>query len=228
MTKTEDMAVPEMVSVTKRCAVDGCNNTTRTASASVCQMHYSRHRRHGSYARKHEGKVAYRRVVKTPAMLNTRPLGEPSKVDASRFWSHVNKLSAEECWPWEGSYKGAYGTIHTFAGARSVGAHRASYRLVNGPIPDGFLVRHKCDNPGCVNPDHLEVGTGKDNVADMLSRGRANPLRGEAHQNTKLTDADVAEVRRLLSAGVMRKDVAEMFGVSTYAIYYAIRWRKAA
>jgi len=77
------------------------------------------------------------------------------------------------CWPWTGSktLKG-YGQLRWKY--NSLVASRVSYELYVGPIPEGLMVRHRCDNPSCVNPDHLELGTAADNSADMVQRGRHN------------------------------------------------------
>lgn len=72
-------------------------------------------------------------------------------------------------------------------------AHRLSYSLNNGPIPDGYVVRHKCDNPSCINPEHLEVGTQADNIADKVSRGRQ--ARGSGAGRAILTEESVREIR---------------------------------
>lgn len=72
-------------------------------------------------------------------------------------------------------------------------AHRLSYYLNNGPIPDGYVVRHKCDNPSCINPEHLEVGTQADNIADKVSRGRQ--ARGSGVGRAILTEESVREIR---------------------------------
>ncbi|WP_409440502.1 HNH endonuclease signature motif containing protein [Pseudomonas sp.] len=74
-------------------------------------------------------------------------------------------------------------------------AHRLSYVLANGPIPEGMVVMHLCDNPSCVNPEHLKAGTVADNVHDMESKGRARKRKGSAHQNSKLTESDVIHIR---------------------------------
>ena len=72
-------------------------------------------------------------------------------------------------------------------------AHRLSYSLKNGPIPDGYVVRHKCDNPSCINPEHLEVGTQADNIADKVSRGRQ--ARGSGVGRAILTEESVRGIR---------------------------------
>ena len=87
------------------------------------------------------------------------------------FWKHAVRRGADECWPWNGVCdQHGYGRIHFMSS--KVKAHRVSYEMMNGPIPDGLLVRHTCDNPNCVNPKHLCVGTQKDNMRDASDRGR--------------------------------------------------------
>jgi hypothetical protein len=96
--------------------------------------------------------------------MKRRPLEE-------RFWEKVEK--SEGCWLWTAAHNGVgYGVIGTGAKNRSRLAHRFSYELANGPIPEKTWVLHKCDNPGCVNPEHLFLGNNTSNVRDMHSKGR--------------------------------------------------------
>ena len=90
-----------------------------------------------------------------------------------RFWSKVLRGGPEQCWPWQtsASTTGGYGKFRLSTN-RLMNAHKMAYILSKGEVPDGKVVRHKCDNPLCCNPDHLELGTQLDNVWDMQARGR--------------------------------------------------------
>lgn len=111
----------------------------------------------------------------------------------ARFWRKLDKSG--DCWPWIGEKSPeGYGQMTTPYG--NIRAHRLSWTIANGKIPDGLLVCHTCDNPPCVNPAHLWLGTNLDNRADMVAKGRQ--VRGEQNGFSKLTDAKVREIRALL------------------------------
>ncbi len=97
-------------------------------------------------------------------------------------------------------------------------AHRLSYSLNNGPIPDGYVVRHKCDNPSCINPEHLEVGTQADNIADKVSRGRQ--ARGSGAGRAILTEESVREIR---SSPLKVSELSTLYGVSVVSIRNVLR-----
>lgn len=98
------------------------------------------------------------------------------------------------CWLWTGSLSNkGYGLF--YLNGKSCRAHRVSWEIFKTPIPAGMLVCHTCDNPPCVNPDHLYVGTPRDNTQDMLRRGRMASTSGEQHGNSKLTELDVMAIR---------------------------------
>ncbi len=90
------------------------------------------------------------------------------------FWNNVDRRGDDDCWPWIGSCdQYGYGRVNFMTSTYK--AHRVSYEMRKGPIPTGMVVRHNCDNPNCVNPKHLSVGTQKDNMQDASKRGRLNP-----------------------------------------------------
>lgn len=96
----------------------------------------------------------------------------PSKKDTSRFWEKVEVLGEDDCWEWKASkVRGGYGQfwIH----GEQVKSHRVAWIITNGQIPLGMLACHKCDNPGCCNPNHLFMGSHKDNAVDKVKKGRA-------------------------------------------------------
>lgn len=125
------------------------------------------------------------------------------------------------CWWWTaGVNETGYGRIQTKNGPSR--AHRISYELHKGPIPQGMGVLHRCDQPGCVNPDHLFLGTPADNAADREAKGRNRPPRGEGQRSAKLTENQVREIR---AASGKQRDIAKRFGV-TQANVWAILARK--
>lgn len=128
---------------------------------SVCGLLYKPLR--GGMCRKH-----YRRTMKNGSPKLTRALGVSAK---EALMMHGWTVDEDDCWNWTGQVSSdGYGKI-TRAN-RSVRAHRLAYEVWNGPIPEGLLVRHTCDNTLCINPQHLLTGTPKDNTRDMIERGR--------------------------------------------------------
>lgn len=114
-------------------------------------------------------------------------------------------------------------------------AHRASWVMHKGPIPDGLFVLHRCDNPCCVRPSHLFLGTQLDNIRDMEAKGRANRFfkypqpKGEKHYRAKLSDADVEDIRKRYSTGnVMQLELAKEFHVDPSNISYIVRRKSRA
>lgn len=109
----------------------------------------------------------------------------------ARFWSKVDVKHKKYCWEWKGSVD-RYGYGKTSIKSKTVLAHRKSWLITNGDPKDLFVL-HKCDNPKCVNPHHLFLGTNQDNMDDMKSKGRST--RGETNPNSKLTSKDVLDIR---------------------------------
>lgn len=110
------------------------------------------------------------------------------------------------CWIWmRGLMGGGYGTLgHN---GRSILAHRASWQVFRGPVPDGLYVLHLCDTRACVNPDHLFLGTHQDNMDDRDRKGRNKPRPGVLNPKAKLTPVDVAAIRSSpLSCGRLARD----------------------
>lgn len=132
---------------------------------------------------------------------------------ATRFYAKVEKT--ETCWMWLGAkLKTGYGSIGV--NGKTLRAHRVSYTLEHGDIPDGMLLRHSCDNPLCVNPSHLILGTKTQNTQDALERGQH--VVGESHHFAKIPNQAIATIRAALSAGVSGKYLAKQFGVAQSTI----------
>lgn len=134
-----------------------------------------------------------------------------TKTLQERFDEKYTPEPTSGCWLWTDSLdRAGYGNLRML---RLVKAHRVSWALHRGALPDGLHVLHKCDVPACVNPDHLFLGNQADNMIDMASKGRAQ--RGEKHHEAKLTEAHVLEVRRVYNnGGWTQADLATKFGVT--------------
>lgn len=165
----------------------------------------------------------------------------------SRFFKHINKDNKNGCWEWIGSKtkRGNYGQFSL--NGKPVRAHRLSFEFENGPIPEGMFICHKCDNPACVNPDHLFLGTQKENMADCVLKGRNSPpphsigefhplklhperaAHGEKHGCAKLTLVDVNDICEKARNGSTRQELADEYHVdksSIYRIVHGKTWKR--
>lgn len=137
-------------------------------------------------------------------------------VARNRFWSKValpiNSMMGQNlCWEWQGAKINGYGKF--WLDGKNVSAHRVSYQLTKGPIPDGMKILHLCDNPGCCNPRHLIPGTTQDNSDDMISRGRS--AKGEEVGASFLTETQVKEIK---SSPLGPTDLARKYHVTKSTI----------
>lgn len=147
-----------------------------------------------------------------------RPLEE-------RFWQKVAK--SDGCWLWLAkTNQRGYGTIRRVGGQNGdVYAHRLSWELHFGVIPDGLFVCHRCDTPSCVRPDHLFLGTPADNMADMVAKGRRR--KGDQSPFSKLSSNSVAQIRaRYEAGGIRQRDLADAYGVSESLICLVLQGRR--
>lgn len=135
-----------------------------------------------------------------------------------RLMAKVEKQDGDGCWLWAGGKNNnGYGHIgRGGSGGKKVLTHRASFEHFVGQIPDGLCVLHSCDIPACVNPDHLFLGTHKDNTADCVKKGRF--ANGEANGMAKLTETDVRAILSLAPHGQSHQAIATRFGVARRTI----------
>lgn len=178
------------------CKVDGCENDVYVSKLGLCSKHYNR--------------------LRTTGTIKDGPRARLSL--EGRFWRQVDKGGKDDCWNWTAKSKvSGYGVISTGGrNGKKILAHRLSWELCNGPIPDhedyhGMVVMHSCDNRLCVNPRHLSLGRQIDNVHDMLNKGREvnNPATGSKHHSTTINEIEAAEIFRM--PGKYR-DIAVKFG----------------
>jgi hypothetical protein len=148
-------------------------------------------------------------------------LGTPEK----RFWEKIVK-EENGCWTWTGTKSGGYGAL--YRSGKTVKTHRFSYELHKGNIPSGICVCHSCDNPCCCNPDHLFLGTFKENNQDRAKKGRSRGVfqRGEDHPNSKLTKEKVRSIREVYSSGsISQRKLAKAFDVNQSTIRNILKGR---
>ncbi len=177
----------------KNCSVETCER--RAVRHGWCKMHAARWDRTGDP----EG------LIRSGGWYE--PLGDKLRRIG---WT----ITSNGCWEWRGyRTKQGYGQIAVPGTRKSVPVHRVAYETWIGPIPDDQpIVRHKCDNPPCINPEHLEIGTQADNVQDKVVRGRC--IRGESLSWAKMTDETVLEMRQKFSSGISRAILAKQYGIS--------------
>lgn len=139
--------------------------------------------------------------------------------EQERFWEKVDMdFTPGACWPWLASLdEDGYGQF--IIGDRVWRAHRVSYTLTKGEIPEGHVIRHRCDNRPCVRPDHLETGTQAENVRDAMERSAFQ--RGENNGNAKLTRDEVLAIYYLAHEGRLKQtEIAERFGITVRQVRY--------
>lgn len=146
----------------------------------------------------------------------------------SRFWAKVESPNNKGCMNWVGlrdkAGYGVFGNTHTwclsYRDCGEIKTHRISWVLNFGKILNNLWVLHKCDNPSCVNPDHLWLGTSQENTHDREKKGRHGPgCLGESNPATPLKEVDIIKIRKLWATGVWRQyELADLFGVGQSSI----------
>jgi len=136
------------------------------------------------------------------------------KTEEEFFWSRVGRNTEESCWEWTGGhYKSGYGYFRWEGKSRL--SHRLAWELSVGPIPNGLFVCHTCNNPSCINPRHLFLGSQEENMQHMVQEGRH---RG----NAKLNEEDILEIRHLYSVGVPVREIAEKFQIHSNSVWRCV------
>jgi hypothetical protein len=198
------------------CCAAECPDPSRKLGR--CIKHYERFRRYGT----------------DELPVRTKLAGREETIAPGQFWARVNKngpIPAHvpelgPCWLWGGYVnKRGYGQYTR----RQFRTHRIAYALAHGPIPDGMVVCHRCDNPTCVRLDHLFLGTDNDNVQDRVTKQRQGRSPGERNGSAKLSERDVAAIRAL-KGQMFQREIAEQFGVTQTCvskIHRGKRWNAA-
>lgn len=158
--------------------------------------------KHRGYCHSH-----YKTAITRREILPIHPKG----LSLSEKLERYSKVDPETgCVEWT-RYRNQDGYGQVNIGHRMMGAHRVSWEIKHGPIPEDLQVLHKCDNPSCINPEHLFLGTQTENIADMNAKGRQVPSRGARNGRAKLTDDQVREIR---SDPRFQKEIAVDYGVN--------------
>jgi hypothetical protein len=187
----------------EKCAVEGCSRLVGADGGyGYCSLHYQRYKKYGD-----------------PNRADWKKLKGDTPEEKLKYNYKVNEKG---CWVWQGSVrkKDGYGSINIGQGKTSL-VHRLAYTYWKGEIPEGMFVCHHCDNPPCINPDHLFLGTNQDNMNDKMLKGRAFTgfHKGEANGGAKLTNEQVSDIKKLLIEGEFNQsEIAVEFGVSRQSI----------
>lgn len=139
------------------------------------------------------------------------------------FWKKVDKKESDDCWEWTG-WRHPCGHGQLRINKKAIYSHRFSMELYLGlEIPGDKKVCHSCDNPSCVNPAHLFIGTQKDNIQDMLGKGRG--LVGSKNGHAKVTEDDVRQIRRLYKSGWTNGRLAREYKISTATVHGIVMYK---
>jgi hypothetical protein len=224
----------------KYCSIENCKN--KYAAKGFCHKHYKKNKKYGDALAKKEkqscsienceNKYASKGFCHKHYDKNKR-LGDPlagkhsqNKAGSKEYISENSEIDINNCWIWK-KFKNNKGYGMSGLKGKSIRAHRLSYLTFVGEIPNNLFVLHNCDNPACVNPKHLFLGTQEDNMKDKVNKNRQ--AKGEDNGSSKLVQEEVDEIRTLWSAelaerakgkGIQltQKELGERFGVSQMTI----------
>lgn len=144
-------------------------------------------------------------------------------------WQAVDKSGGEDaCWAWtRATVSEGRGYVYDRDYKRPRLATRVLYKSLYGEIPDGMFICHKCDNPNCCNPKHWFLGSSKDNVQDMIAKGRKHIMKPEECFRTKLTREQVSEIRELEAKGdLTNKQIGALYGISGVQVCRISRFKR--
>jgi hypothetical protein len=189
------------------------------SECKICGKCFEWKKNHKNHVRKYCSKNCAYEVLRNrnESQFRWDDLSEEEKLVKMKDNLEERLIKKDCCWEWKGGKdKDGYGQMQISTGNKLTKAHRVSWMVYKGDIPKGIKVCHKCDNPPCCNPDHLFLGTTKDNSADMTLKGRST--RGSKNATSKLKDDDIPKIRQLISLGVTLTRIAKDFGVSVSTI----------
>lgn len=159
--------------------------------------------------------------------MKIKPMLIPDLTEKNKrnFWKKIDRSPGNGpdggCWKWTAGLVKGYGQFK-LCGKHYL-AHRIAYFLANGQVEEGLCVLHRCDNPACVNPDHLFAGTNQDNANDMVYKGRAARQKGSSHGSSKLIEDEVIEIRsRYADGGISQDAIGLEFGVSQRLVSHIV------
>lgn len=185
---------------TMQCQVPDC--LAEAVGRGWCNRHWKRWRRYGD------------------PLAGKWEVADRGLSPEGRFWTKVQQ--GDGCWEWQASRRLGYGRF--WLNGRFVAAHRFAWEQENGSVPEGLEVCHRCDNPPCVRPDHLFLGTTQENINDMVAKGRHRGPIGERAPKAKLTADKVREIRNRYPAEPIRA-LAREYSVSPHSIRCIVQGR---
>lgn len=154
-------------------------------------------------------------------------------MEKERFFKKIRNNLETGCWDWTACIRSKFGYGGMKYDGRLQDAHRISWQIHNGPIPEGMYVLHSCDRPICVNPDHLYLGSPRDNVMDAINKGRfvifgkeMTQSKGRRIAEKALSDSQVEEIKRLSKRDMSNEAIGIVLGLNGKRVYDVRRFRK--